>query len=124
MNRQQLNRTLQISNNIENFIYGSQPVEKIYDTAMKLKQFPFEVPPISRQHFIRYLYQKFNQALFIRDHYSVKYLFKALTELQVSVEGYADRLDILKKRDFLYGKKAENILNFQIDEAKVNDELD
>lgn len=66
-----------------------QPVEQIYEKAMKLKNFPFEVPPVSRTHFIRYLYEKFNEALFIRDHYSVKYLFKALRELEVSVDGYA-----------------------------------
>jgi hypothetical protein len=56
MNRQELNRTLQISHKIENFIYAVQPVEKIYDMALELKRFPFEIPPISRQHFVRYLY--------------------------------------------------------------------
>jgi hypothetical protein len=55
-----------------------QSVEKISDMAMELKNFPFEVPPISRTHFIKFLDGKFNEALFIRDHYSVKYLLKAL----------------------------------------------
>lgn len=41
MNRQELNRTLQISHKIENFIYAAQPVEKIYDMALELKRFPF-----------------------------------------------------------------------------------
>ena len=52
-------------------------------------KFPFEVPPITRQHFIKYLYEKFNEALFIRDHYSVKYLYTALKELGGAVEGYS-----------------------------------
>lgn len=74
--------------------------------AMELKRFPFEIPPISRQHFIRYLCEKFNEALFIRDHYSVKYLFRALNELGVPVDGYFNRLEILKQRDYIFSKRA------------------
>jgi hypothetical protein len=40
------------------------------------------------------------------------------------VEGYADRLQRLGLRDTIFGKRSEAILNFEIDESKINDELD
>lgn len=83
--------------------------------AVKLKKFPFEVPPISRARFIKFLYEKFNEALFIRDHYSVKYLLKALVDLDSQVDGYTDRMNKLKQRNIIYRKRAENIMNFDMD---------
>jgi hypothetical protein len=53
--------------------------------AIVLKKFPFEVPPASRSHFVKFLYAKFNDALFIRDHYSVKYLLLALQALDIQI---------------------------------------
>jgi hypothetical protein len=49
--------------------------------AAKIKKFPFEVPPRTRNNFVFYLNKKLNEALLIRDHYSVKYIIKSMKEL-------------------------------------------
>jgi hypothetical protein len=41
-------------------MYSSQAVESIYDLAVEMKNFPFEVPPRSRNNFIAYLNKKLN----------------------------------------------------------------
>ncbi len=48
----------------------------------------------------------------------------ALKELGVSIEGYTERLNILKQRNNVFTKRSENLLNFEIDESKINEELD
>lgn len=42
----------------------------------------------------------------------------------VPVDGYTDRLEILKQRDTIFGKRAENVLNLEIEEVRINEELD
>jgi len=43
-----------------------------------MKSFPFEIPPRTRVNFVFYLNKKLNEALLIRDHYSVKYILKSM----------------------------------------------
>ena len=58
--------------------------------------------------------------MFIRDHYSVKYLLKALVDLDAQVDGYAERMDKLKQRNIIYRRRAENVMNFDMDELNIN----
>lgn len=47
-----------------------------------------------------------------------------MIELRESIEPFAERLNILKKRDILLKKRSEDVLNFGLDQDKINDELD
>ena len=47
-----------------------------------------------------------------------------MIELRESIEPFAERLNILKKRDILLKKRSEDVLNFGLDQDKINDVLD
>lgn len=55
----------------------------MYDLAEEVAKFEFNLPPVSKMHFVRYLSHKLNEALFIRDHYSVKHILKAFIVMGV-----------------------------------------
>lgn len=54
----------------------------------------------------------------------MKYLFKAIKDLGIPYEGYIERLNKLNVRNQMFINRAENILNFNIDEMDINLELD
>ena len=70
--------------------------------AVKIKKFPFEVPPRTRNNFVFFLNKKLNEALLIRDHYSVKYIIKSMKELEIPYPGYFERLERVQRRDDLF----------------------
>jgi hypothetical protein len=57
------------------------------------------VPPISRHRFITFLSDKLNEALFIRDHYSVREIRKSFDAIGVEYNEYHSRLNMVEKRD-------------------------
>jgi hypothetical protein len=59
-NKQEVAKTLDLSNKIENFVYSANSVEKIYNLSLEMKQFPFEIPPKTRSNFIKFLNKKLN----------------------------------------------------------------
>jgi mannitol/fructose-specific phosphotransferase system IIA component (Ntr-type) len=53
------------------------------DLAEQISQFQFNLSPVTKSRFIKYLSDKLNEALFIRDHYAVKYILMSLKSLKV-----------------------------------------
>ena len=92
--------------------------------AEEITNFQFNIPPVSRSRFIKYLSDKLNEALFIRDHYSVKFILKAFRIMKVDYEGYQPRINKLMARDDIINKKVQQIVNFDVDEIGINQELD
>lgn len=45
---------------------------------------------------------KLNEALFIRDHYSVRYILNAFKVLKINYDGYLPRLKKVDLRDMIY----------------------
>lgn len=88
-----------LANKIENFIYSSQFVENIYELANEIENFEYNIPPVSKSRFTKYLADKLNEALFIRDHYSVKYLLMAFKCLKIDSSGYQHRIDKVHLRN-------------------------
>lgn len=99
-------------------------MENIYDIAEEINKFDFNIPPVSKARFIKYLSDKLNEALFIRDHYSVKFILKAFRTMKVDFSGYMPRINKLNTRNDIISKKIENIANFEVDEYDINRELD
>lgn len=96
----------------------------MHDLAEQIGKFEFNLSPVTKSHYIKYLSDKLNEALVIRDHYSVKYILMALKVLQVDLSGYESRIEIVHKRNQLFAKKIEEIYNFEIDEVDINYVLD
>ena len=123
-NKAEVQKTLDLANRIENFIYAPQCVENMFDMAEEIAQFEFNLPPVSRQHYVKFLSDRLNEALFIRDHYAVKYIRKSLDRLEIDYEGYRDRLNKLQMRNEIIRAKFMKILNLEADETDLNEMLD
>lgn len=68
--------------------------------------------PVTIKHFIKYVSDKLNEALFIRDHYSVKYLIKSFKKLGIDYHGYNNRIEKLKLRNTVLEKNICDVFNF------------
>ncbi len=82
--KEEVYKSTHMANRLENFIYSPQFVEGMYDMAEEIMNFEFNIPPVSKARYIKYLSDKLNEALFIRDHYSVRYILKAFRILGVN----------------------------------------
>lgn len=80
-------------------MYTPQTVEAIEDLAHRISDFPFNLPPSSIKRYIKYISDKLNEALFIRDHYAVRYILMAFRRLNVDFSGYLPRLKKVEYRD-------------------------
>lgn len=105
-------------------MYTPQTVESIEDLAHRISDFPFNLPPSSIKRYIKYISDKLNEALFIRDHYAVRYILMAFRRLNVDFSGYLPRLKKVEHRDEIMEGNIEKIINFEVDENKINNMLD
>lgn len=97
--KEEVYKSTQMANRLENFIYSPQFVENMADMADEIMKFEFNIPPVSKARFVKYLSDKLNEALFIRDHYSVKFILRAFRSMQVHFEGYQPRINKLINRN-------------------------
>lgn len=76
-------------------MYSPQPIENIHDIGLEIAEFNFALPPTTLNRFKIYLTDKLNEALFIRDHYSVKYIINVFNKLRINYDAYQSRLEKL-----------------------------
>ena len=76
-----------------------------------MKEFELNIPPTTIFRFRNYISDKLNEALFIRDHYSVKYILMTFEELQINYNEYMPRIEKLNFRDDRVEKIVESIMN-------------
>ena len=122
--KEELQQILGLANEMENFMYAPQSVENMYDLARRINEFPFNLPPSSIKRYIKYISDKLNEALFIRDHYAVRYILMAFNKLNVDYSGYIPRIRKVELRDTIVQSNIDNIFNFDVDETKISNMLD
>lgn len=71
-----------------------------------------------------WVWRKLNEAILVRDHYATSYLTFAAFSLEMDVSIFKEKYSQISKRMQRLERKINALLNFQVEESKINSELD
>ncbi|CAD8200742.1 unnamed protein product [Paramecium pentaurelia] len=100
------------------------PVEEIYQITEEIKTFQYNISHTIVNQLLQMIWSKLNDAILFRDNYSISFLTFSSFNLGMDITIFKEKYVKLSRKLQLIENRINKLLNFQIEESKINKELD